>query len=121
MLERLLDVVLGRQPGARAAMALADSRRIDLALQPPTQHIAEQVVKAVPVAFVVQGHQEQAHPLNEVEQTTTVARRGTTDQGITERRTEPFEDRDLEQELPQLRRLTIEHLVQQVAVHRAPD
>src|SRR6516225_7277104 len=71
------------------------------------EHLGEQVVVSVPLQGVVQRHDEQVFPLEDLDQ---VRRAGRFGDGVAQRRAEPAEDGGPGEKLPYLARLAAQYL-----------
>jgi hypothetical protein len=80
-------------------------------LQLGTEKIAEQLMEAKPAALLVQGDQEQVGALQFLQHVLAVGPAG---DRVTERTSEPFQDRGLEQERPYPVGLALQDLLAQV-------
>ena len=94
------QAVLGRTTPPPRGAAPARRSRV-LGLQVGAQQIGEQVVVAPPPPLLVQRDQEQAGPLDRLQQLLAV---GAAHHGVAERAAEPVEDRRLQQERAAARR-----------------
>src|SRR6202034_3218868 len=74
------------------------------------EHLCEQMVVAVPLSVVVEGHEEKVVALDDVEDLRRVGRPG---DGFAERRAEPVQDGGPRQELPDLDGLAAQHFLSQ--------
>ena len=97
-------------PAARTQVQGRDQRGSSL-LQPLAQGFGEQAVVAIPLSLLVEGHQEQVGPLQEVEHGLAPI---LLPHGITEWRAQSIQDAGLQQEILDIFTLTIQHLFQQV-------
>ena len=92
--DRLLREVVALVPLAGALVQQRNQVRL-LGEQVRPQHVGEQVVVAVPLPPIVQGHEEQVGALQGDEQLAAVVAAG---DGVTERPGEPVENRRVQQE-----------------------
>ena len=79
--------------------------------EPGSQHVGEEMVVAVPKAPVVERDQEQVRPIEGLEHGPTIV---LTRHGIAERAVQPAQDRRVEQKAPNMLRLTLQDLTDQV-------
>ena len=110
VLDRLVDRVGLAIPSRRAAVKLGSEPRTG-ARQLMAQQFGEQVVIAVPLALGIQRDDERVVPLQSSEQPLGVRVSG--HRGA-QRPRKPLEDRALDHELAQLRRLAVEDLESEV-------
>ena len=117
--QRVPDGVVGEAvllvPGRGGAVQLGHAVG-ELALQVGAQEIGEQVVVAPPPPLLVERDQEQAGPLDRLQQLLAVR---AAHHGVAQRPAQPVEDRGLQQERAQLGRLAFEHLLGEVVEHEA--
>ena len=108
--DRLLSRVMCLVPAAGAQVQQRNQVR-RLGEQARAQHVGEQVVVAVPLPLVVQGHEEEVGPLQGPEHVVAVITAG---DGVTQRPGEPVEDRCVQQELAHGLALVRQHLLDEV-------
>ena len=106
----LLGEVVALVPHAGALVQDRNQVR-PLGEQVRPEYVGEQVVVAVPLPTIIQGHDEQVGALQGDEQVAPVR---TTGDGITERTGEPVEDRGVQQELADLFGLSLQYLLHEV-------
>ena len=115
--QRVPDGVVGQAvlgvPVRRRAVQLRHAVRV-LAVQVGAQQIGEQVVVAPPPALLVERDQEQAGPLDRLQQLLAVR---APDHRVAERAAQPVEDRGLQQERAQLGGLAFQDLLGEVVEH----
>ena len=97
---------------------LGDLLRRQVPLEPVPQQVAEELVIAVPVPFVVEGDDEQVGALDGRQRLLAGAGRGLED-GIAEWPAQAVEDGGAQQEGPDLGRLPLQDLLEQVVQHEA--
>src|SRR5262249_20777888 len=102
-------------PRAGPTVKLVDFLR-SLAEETCPQHIAEEVVIAIPKTVIVERHDKQVRPLQRLERGPAG---GASDDSITERRSHVAENRGSEQEVADLVGLTLEYLFDEVVHDKA--
>jgi hypothetical protein len=111
---RVLDGLIGQLvpgvPGRRVAVQLGRAAGLFF-LQAGAEQAGEQVVIAPPDAYLIQRDQEQTLPFGLLEQYLAAVPAG---HGVAQRAAEPLQHRGLQQELPHLSALPVEHLLGQV-------
>jgi hypothetical protein len=106
----LIDQPVLRAPGGGATVQLQDPRALG-SLQSCSQQIAEQLVKPPPVAFVVQGDEEQVGALQSFQHVLAI---GITGDHVAEWAAEAVQDRGLQQERLDPPWLSLQYLLAQV-------
>ena len=104
----LLAVLL--MPRTRPAVQFGHRVRLLLG-QPRLQHLREQVVVAIPMTVVIERHEEQVGPIKRLQHRPAVS---ASRDRIAERRIHTAENRGVQQEGAHLRRLVLQHLLDQV-------
>jgi hypothetical protein len=110
LVDGLVGLAVAGVPVACPAAQVGDALRL-VVEQAGAQHVAEQVVVAVPGAAVVERDQEQVRPLQLFEDRLGIVAPG---DGRAQRPGQPGQDRGGEEEVAGLRRLVIEDLVGEV-------
>ena len=107
--------VVGLVPVTRPAMQLRDQLRF-FVKQSSAENVGEQVVVPVPVAAVVERHQEQVGPVQLLQHRLAS---GTTGDGVAQRSAQSVENRRVQQEGSGRRGLPVEDLLGEVVDHEA--
>ena len=110
MMDRFWAVGVLLVPLARAAMQVRHLLGL-LVRQVGAQHIAKEVVIAVPLAAVVERHEEQVGPVERFERGLASVLLG---DGIAQRTRQTVQNRGVQQEFAHVVRLPLEHLLDQV-------